>query len=1828
MEINPYVQIVKSVHRKLSPIIAIILMLKSDIIQSVFFYSLMELIKFNGLFILTSNFDFSKHDRENKVEITNIFRTITFHRICEIFNLKLTHYFIICTMIILKKVIYTFLLIRLYVRIKYKINVETITLSKAIKSIFYFELLCSPIFIEFLFFIYYIILFPNSFVIKKDYPNSICIVFAFLNTCAIFFTIYCSFIYDQVINLIFPFDDHPFRDKFERNRCIILIISQNLIIIESLELYLDDKYLKVYKIIVMSFIMMLLIILFFSSITRYNFDTPINSLIQFFLTFCFANSIIEIILYVSKFKIVIIRECIFLNLCKVIICCLLMYIYNFINERNLLKKCKVELFKINDVKIVDLTVYDTFYFIFEKLKLIQKKNGDITSQNILNVFFEHQSECKNEHCKCKIIRIIPSGQNFQNNFLSNLIERMGFLIETSFVQIDYTLDYDLSLLLAEYYYTFKKNYIKSYSILQTYLHFNVDQLSIVKTIRIYCLSQKYIKSFYIQNYENIESNAIFIDIFFNFEKMKKIEKLITKYAGNYIQILNYKEIFESSIKVNRDTDTGEIKNIENTFLSSVNIENIIKLIKLQINLYKTITSNIYFFEHKKIILESYYKLFIFFELFNEGKIPKKMVSILYQFSKNKNIYSIHINDLTFQKLLEQIQKKYNDISQGYNIIFSFSKGLIIKYFSEHLSVKLGFTHANLIGSDISVLFPKELREAHQNNIIKQVISEQKTYFKKRTSIFTVNDQSFPIIITSSSIPGIYKNLIVISNIVFRYEQNKYSFILNQNGTVISISNNFDTYYALGMKIIKKFDINLLELFEISHNYLNKAFQNEEEIAKEIKHSLEVNANEYFAKGLFRPNRGYIGEEVKFKLLSDLETHYKENINNNESFNDILIKSRNDVENLYSKNFCDKINNNHPELKRSKNIVIQNLLKILAKFNGVELYDEYYKKLNESLYKFKKSMLHSSFNPFDESEYEEKENYFLIKISLKMLYDTPFFFFKLTEISNHEINPIKRNSFKVDSSLSNRSLNNKNNNNIKNSPKSSFNSGNKNFNFITSNFNNNKAAYNNINILIKKSFQKKVSIKEEISHVHHSSESIPKIENNFENNPDKKLVVNRVENKEFKYYKLLNFILLTLIMISFTIYIIILFLQNKMIIMAHSIFKSLFYNYYQRDKLLNIYSSIISLLFKYSNFWINDINSIEDYRNNIINSSLFYDNNYHKFYKYYVQHKNMNGEDYSELLEERNFTKIQVNYENKTYTSDYISQSHYVFRYGYNLGAFDNDNNIEYDVNMILFDNYLNNLNTETKSSFSIECFYLMVNYEDVFKYYFHSFQVSLEDYFETFSTKKSNTYLFLEIFGIFIYFIFFLFVIIFLYSENKTIFSNVLNMFIDFTQDGDYSFKNQKDNFIIKKKIEDYITLTKNFNFSNLKKYNTNIKNYNFKPEIKSPILKSSTSKMKSSNILINLNAKKNSSIENIFSLTGSNTDLIKRNSVKKNFKLRNSISNEKKNNNNSTIENLKSTLNGKEQIIEEEISLTASNILIYMKNPGIKKIKYYFSLIAFFLLIIIIYFFLKIENSLSYIHDIKTIFFDFGQLTYRYTLAFYYYNSLRVLLISKKNGREDVFENYSLNLDDIYKNNQKILNTRIQSFKETNELYSILKVPWNNTSIKKKICGNNEKCLKILETYSESKLVTDGLLIALDAIFQKILNTFNDYLQSKNFDYNQNELIKKLIDNEFQLMESTLNFVINVVQDLVYSGFYNDENNIKKGFQSKINLFNTIAIFYCFMVLIVVMFGIINHISTISELIGDGTIRINKAFCYIKENNLGNKIKKTGTNTTIITNN
>ena len=67
------------------------------------------------------------------------------------------------------------------------------------------------------------------------------------------------------------------------------------------------------------------------------------------------------------------------------------------------------------------------------------------------------------NCKYKLIQMIPHGKNQEKKFISNLIERFSFLIESSFVQINYSNAYDLTLL-CEHYCYFKNNPIMAYSI--------------------------------------------------------------------------------------------------------------------------------------------------------------------------------------------------------------------------------------------------------------------------------------------------------------------------------------------------------------------------------------------------------------------------------------------------------------------------------------------------------------------------------------------------------------------------------------------------------------------------------------------------------------------------------------------------------------------------------------------------------------------------------------------------------------------------------------------------------------------------------------------------------------------------------------------------------------------------------------------------------------------------------------------------------------------------------------------------------------------------------------------------------------------------------------------------------------------------------------------------------------------------------------------------------------------------------------------------------------------------------------------------------------------
>ena len=147
-----------------------------------------------------------------------------------------------------------------------------------------------------------------------------------------------------------------------------------------------------------------------------------------------------------------------------------------------------------------MKIYDSSLYIIDILKEIKNNHKNTSTTKILNFIFQHQNNCSLSNCKCKLIHIIPHGPEYDKNYSQNLLNRISFLIESAFIQLDFSENCELCLILSEHFYYFKENPIMAYSLIQTLLIYNLDNLSISQILNCYEVSQKYIESMTNYNY--------------------------------------------------------------------------------------------------------------------------------------------------------------------------------------------------------------------------------------------------------------------------------------------------------------------------------------------------------------------------------------------------------------------------------------------------------------------------------------------------------------------------------------------------------------------------------------------------------------------------------------------------------------------------------------------------------------------------------------------------------------------------------------------------------------------------------------------------------------------------------------------------------------------------------------------------------------------------------------------------------------------------------------------------------------------------------------------------------------------------------------------------------------------------------------------------------------------------------------------------------------------------------------------------------------------------------------------------------------------------------
>ena len=179
-----------------------------------------------------------------------------------------------------------------------------------------------------------------------------------------------------------------------------------------------------------------------------------------------------------------------------------------------------------------------------------------------------------------------------------------------------------------------------------------------------------------------------------------------------------------------------------------------------------------------------------------------------------------------------------------------------------------------------------------------------------------------------------------------------------------------------------------------------------------------------------------------------------------------------------------------------------------------------------------------------------------------------------------------------------------------------------------------------------------------------------------------------------YYKFINYIIIGLLLIMLIVYIIILLYQNSMIDTSHKIFLSLFYNYFQKDKFMNLFMSILYLTFELLKLNLENENlvKVNDLDELIKKNAKEFEESYHFYYVSYVDLKSHLNEPLSSIYSYKSFSKILLTFENKDYNSTFIQE---VAKLAY-LSQFsvytesEDDSNIGNDFNYFFSGEFLKN----------------------------------------------------------------------------------------------------------------------------------------------------------------------------------------------------------------------------------------------------------------------------------------------------------------------------------------------------------------------------------------------------------------------------------------------------------------------------------------------------------------------------------------------------------
>ena len=472
-EENKYFKIIKKLNKDTPIIVSLLLCLKANSFENEIFYLLAIFFRFIGLLIICGNYQ-----NDENLTISYYFRTFLSYGLSE--KLKITNliYIIISIIIFVLLLIMIFFYTKIIIQIKNRDKSEIISIFKIQIILDHLCFLFFPYIIEFLSFIFYIQFIGDKYIIKKSLNSFKNIIISILNTISIIGFNIQSYFHILCFNNPLAQNNNKIKLNYGRNKIFIICTFQNIIMIESLSLYLKNNYFIIYKTTLNVLILILFIILYLYSHYSFNYNTKTNYLINILSIYCFYSILFDMLLYFLGYRFESHMIVFIYSFFKLIISLCFDYASNILYEKRMALVLKEELFKIyKDKNMYGSQNYYCLYYFNELYKKVREKNDENNLKKIVNIILLHQSNCNNIECKCKYIQIFPFGKKYINEYLNKFLERINFLIESIYVEFDYQKNYELTLLLAEHYYNFKNNPLLSYSMIQTIVYFYIKSLN-------------------------------------------------------------------------------------------------------------------------------------------------------------------------------------------------------------------------------------------------------------------------------------------------------------------------------------------------------------------------------------------------------------------------------------------------------------------------------------------------------------------------------------------------------------------------------------------------------------------------------------------------------------------------------------------------------------------------------------------------------------------------------------------------------------------------------------------------------------------------------------------------------------------------------------------------------------------------------------------------------------------------------------------------------------------------------------------------------------------------------------------------------------------------------------------------------------------------------------------------------------------------------------------------------------------------------------------------------------------------------------------------------